>query len=195
MPPTRVRTVHRHPYSSIDPGLVVHGDRLGRGARLERAGDAVPAVHRTGCGVLVCKVLTRRVEVVLNSDVGRSDHGGDGARQHALPHRSPVTAIQGYIALSDRLQAERRITTAGALLSLTSITLALLQVLQQLGHLDMATPPRRQLTRRRTGVVDSARQHRLHRDQFTRACLRLTHGRKRGLTGHDYLPPKVQKGT
>src|SRR5699024_4527925 len=110
-------------------------------------------------------------------------------------HRSPVTAKQGYITPSDRLQTERRITTAGALLSLTGITLTLLQVLQQLGHLDMATHQRRQLTRRRTGVIDSARQHRLHRDQLTRACLRLTHGRKRGLTGHDYLPPKVRKGT
>src|SRR5699024_345309 len=131
----RYVTAHPHPHSSIDPGLVVHGDRLGCGARLERAGDAVPAVHRTGCGVLVCKVLNRRVEVVLNSDVGRSDHGGDGARQHALPHRSPVTAIQGYIALSDRLQPERRITTAGARLGLTGITPALPQVLQKLRHL------------------------------------------------------------
>ena len=131
------------------------------------------------------------------SDTPREVHGRDGITRTFQPRTAPepVTAIQGYIALSDRLQTERRITTAGALLGLTGITLALLQVLQQLGHLDMATHQRRQLTRRRTGVIDSARQHRLHRDQFTRACLRLTHGRKRGLTGHDYLPPKVQKGT
>src|SRR5699024_3645739 len=177
MPPTRVRTVHRHPYSSIDPGLVVHGDRLGRGARLERAGDAVPAVHRTGCGVLVCKVLNRRVEVVLNSDVGRSDHGGDGARQHALPHRSPVIAKQGYITPSDRLQTERRITTAGALLSLTSITLTLLQVLQQLATLDHPSHQSGKFTGGRILSIQRLSHHGTHRDQLLKPTFSLRNSR------------------
>ena len=59
-----------------------------RGAWLERAGDAVPAMHLARGGGFVCNICYRR-EVAGHRLERRSDDRGDSARRQATPVPAP----------------------------------------------------------------------------------------------------------